>query len=222
MGVTEIESLALLPSALTPSTLRARSVPAGLRRRGRHRQGPDSGCAPSPCVSCACRRIRLRVLPSTVPTCIIPLVGVGGTSGRDLTLTSVWRWEAGPRRISPQLARHIILLLRGARKMLGRGAATFTGEVAVDGVFNAARRKLSLTGGLEGKPTPNGHNPVRPPSETFPPGIGCPGKARAGSGTSSGRRSVMDVVPGYSDRPSRYRARALSGRGGSKSDGGIR
>jgi site-specific DNA recombinase len=79
-------------------------------------------------------------------------------------------------------------------KMLGRGAATFTGDVVVDGVFNAARRNLSLTGELEGKPTPNGHNPVRPPSETSPQKPGCPGKARARSGTSNGRRSVTGVA----------------------------
>jgi hypothetical protein len=41
-------------------------------------------------------------------------------------------------------------------KMLGRGAATFTGEVAVDGVFNAARRNLTLTGELEAEVTQKG------------------------------------------------------------------
>jgi len=79
-------------------------------------------------------------------------------------------------------------------KMLGRGAATFTGNVVVDGVFNAARRNLSLTGELEGKPTPNGHNPVRPPSETSPQGSDCAGKARARSGTHGGRRTVNVVM----------------------------
>jgi site-specific DNA recombinase len=67
--------------------------------------------------------------------------------------------------------RHILKsVLRGRLqfKMLGRGAATFTGEVTVDGVFNAARRNLTLTGELEGKPTPNRHNPVRPPSDASP------------------------------------------------------
>jgi hypothetical protein len=67
--------------------------------------------------------------------------------------------------------RHILKSVLKGRlrfKMLGRGAATFTGDVIVDGVFNAARRNLSLTGEFEGKPTPNGHNPVRPPSETSP------------------------------------------------------
>src|SRR5439155_26531818 len=42
-----------------------------------------------------------------------------------------------------------------------------------------------------------------PPFRTSPLGIGCAGKARARSGTPSGWRLIMGVMPGYSDRPPR-------------------